>query len=168
MFGLRMRPAPAAVAAGRASVVVPQPVETVFDFVARDFFANYQRWCTQVVELEPRGPVPVRPGVKARQVTLERGMRSETTFAVTEVEPRHRLVLEGDSAHFRSTYQFEKRSETETQVNFCFEMCDLDLSMRPFAKLIATALQEGAEQTVENIRTLLAEDAPRAERARAS
>lgn len=168
MFGLRMRAPPVAVATGKASAVVPQPVDAVFDFVARDFFANYQRWCTQVVELEPAAPTPVRPGVKARQVTLERGMRSETTFAVAEMEPPRRFVLEGVSAHFRSTYLFEKRSESETEVDFCFEVRDLDLSLRPFAKLIAMALQDGAEQTVENIRSLLAEGARRAETARAS
>jgi hypothetical protein len=168
MFGLRMREAPAALAAGRASAVVPQPVDVVFDFVARDFFANYQRWCTQVVELEPKGPTPARPGVRARQVTLVRGMRSETTFAVAEVARPHRFVLEGVSEQFRSTYQFEMRSETETEINFSFEMRELDLPMRPFAKLFDMALQEGAEQTVENIRSLLAEGAPYAETARAS
>ncbi|MGJ0509766.1 MAG: SRPBCC family protein [Methylocystis sp.] len=167
MFGLRMNAAPSAAAAGMASAVVPQPVDAVFDFVARDFFANYQRWSTQVVELEPKGPTPVRPGVKAKQVTLERGMRSETTFAVAEVEPPRRLVLEGVSERFRSTYEFERRSDSETEVTFRMEMRELDLSMRPFAKLIGTALQEGAEQTVENIRSLLAEGAPCTERARA-
>jgi hypothetical protein len=167
MFGLRMSAAAAPAARGTASVVVPQPVDAVFDFVARDFFANYQRWCTQVVELEPKGPTPVRPGVTARQVTLERGMRSETTFTVADVERPRRLVLEGVSERFRSTYQFEKRSCGETEIKFCFEMRELDLSMRPFAKLIGMALQEGAEQAVENIKTLLAEDAPYVEPARA-
>lgn len=162
MFGLRMPAAPAVA----ASAVAPQAVETVFDFVARDFFTNYPRWCTQVVELEPAGSAPVRPGVMARQVTLDHGMRSETTFAVTEVEAPRRLVLEGVSEPFRSTYEFERRSETETEVTFRFEMLELDLSMRPFAKLIGNALQEGAEQTVENIQALLAEKgAPRAQRA---
>lgn len=168
MFGFKMRPAPAAAATGLASAVVPQPVENVFDFVARDFFSNYQRWCTQVVELEPKGPIPVRPGVKARQVTLERGMRSESTFAVAEVEAPRRLVLEGISEPFRSTYEFERRSDGETEVTFRFEMRDLDLSMLPFAKLIGTALQDGAEQTVSNLKSLLSESAPRAQRARAS
>jgi len=54
MFGLRIPAAPAAT----ASAVVPQAVETVLDVVARDFFANYQRWCTQDVELEPAESEP--------------------------------------------------------------------------------------------------------------
>jgi len=47
-------------------------------------------------------------------------------------------------------------------------MRELDLSMRPFAKLIRMALQEGAEQTVENLKSLLEDGAGYARPARAS
>jgi hypothetical protein len=166
MLGLKLAAASAAVK-GAASAVVPQDADAVHDFIARDFFSNYQRWSPQVVELEPRGPVPVRPGVTARQVTLDRGMRSESTFEVVQVD-ESRLVLEGRSEPFRSTYQFERIAGGETALSFEFEMRELDLSMRPFAKLIRMALQEGAEQTVENLKSLLEDGAGYARPARAS
>jgi hypothetical protein len=112
-----------------------------------------------VVELEPKGGTPVRPGVRGRQVTLDRGMRSEATFEVSAVEPPRRLVIDGLSEPFRSTYRFQRTAAHETEITFEFEMRELDLSMRPFAKLIRMALQEGAEQTIENLKTLL-EDSP--------
>ncbi|KAF0208547.1 MAG: polyketide [Methylocystaceae bacterium] len=68
-------PRPPAVG-GVARTVISQPRDFAFDFVARDFFKNYQRWCPQVVELEPNGSAPVRVGMTARQVTMERGIRS--------------------------------------------------------------------------------------------
>lgn len=164
MFGLGTAPP----VKGSASVAVTQTVDTVYEFVVRDFFSNYQKWAPQVVELEPKGPTPVRPGVRARQVTLDRGMRSESTFEVSEVEPPRRLVIKGVSESFRSTYQFESRSEEETEVTFEFEMRELDLSMRPFAKLIRMTLQDGAEQTIANLKILLEKSPACAKRARVS
>lgn len=168
MFGLHLGASSQVSVKGTASAVVSQTLEGVYAFVARDFFSNYPRWAPQVVELEPRGPIPVRPGVKARQVTLDRGIRCETAFEVAAVEPPQRLVLEGVSEPFRSTYQFTSATPEETEISFEFEMRELELSMRPFAKLIRAALQEGAEQTIENLKTLLENGPPQAQPARAS
>ena len=38
---------------GKASAVVVKPVEKVFQFIGEDFFKNYPRWSTEVVELKP-------------------------------------------------------------------------------------------------------------------
>jgi hypothetical protein len=101
-------------------------------------------------------------------VTLDRGIRSETTFEIREVEPPGRFVLEGLSEPFRSTYHFESAPDGATGITFDFEMRELELSMRPFAKLIRAALQDGAEQTVENLKSLLEGGALSPEQARAS
>jgi hypothetical protein len=168
MLGFARSATSTAAVKGSASATIARTVDSVFDFVARDFFSNYRRWCPQVVELEPSGPIPLRAGMKARQVTLDRGIRSESTFEVAEVEPPARLVLEGVSEPFRSTYCFESAPAGETGIVFEFEMRELELAMRPFAKLIRAALQDGAEQTVENLKSLLESDPLGAEQARAS
>jgi hypothetical protein len=168
MLGFNFPTAQSAAVKGAATAVIPQKIDAVYDFVARNFFSNYQRWAPQVVELEPSGPTPIREGIKARQVTLDRGIRCESTFEVSKVEPPRRLVLEGVSDSFRSSYQFEPAVPEGTSLTFEFEMRELDLSMRPFVKLIRTALQEGAEQTIENLKALLESEPPCAERARAS
>lgn len=159
MFGIKLQSSPGAAVKGSATAIVSQTVDAVFEFVARDFFANYQRWAPQVVELEPSGKTPVEPGLKARQVTLDHGIRSESTFEVAQIEPPRQLVLEGLSESFRSSYRFESASPERTSLTFDFEMRELDLSMRPFAKLIRIALQEGAEQTIENLKSLLEDGA---------
>ena len=160
MLGLNLAPRVSAAVSGSATAVVARAVDVVYDFVARDFFANYQRWCPQVVELEPNECTPMSPGLMARQVTLDRGIRSESTFEIVEVNEGRRLALEGRSEPFRSSYNFENSPIESTTLTFQFELLDLELSMRPFAKLIRAAIQEGAEQTVENIKRILESGAP--------
>ena len=67
----------------KAQAVVQCPVGSAFDFVGHGFFRNYASWCPQVIELEPLSDGPVRSGVTARQVTLDQGIRNETTFEIT-------------------------------------------------------------------------------------
>lgn len=159
MLGLNLhlpKPGASPRVGGASKVRISRPVEFAFDFIARDFFKNYRRWCPQVVELEPRdGPVSV--GVKARQVTLDRGIRSESTFEVSALDPGRRFEIAGLSEPFQSSYEFE-HDDDGTALTFKFELREVELSMRPFVKLIRSALQDGAEQTVENLKHLL-EDA---------
>lgn len=152
---------------GFARIVMSSPRDDAFNFVARDFFANYPRWCPQVVDLEPSESAPARVGVTARQVTMERGIRSESTFAIVALERPRLLALEGISEPFSSSYEFECEPDG-TMLTFAFELREIELSMRPFVKLIRAALQDGAEQVVENIRALLEAGVPSAETAGAS
>jgi hypothetical protein len=97
-----------------------------------------------------------------RQVTRDRGIDSESTFVVTDFAPPQRLEIQGKSEPFRTAYEFAKETDASTRVAFTFELKELDLVMRPFQKLIRTALQEGPVQTVENIKRLVEGGAPQA------
>ncbi len=141
--------------AGAAEGVVNCPVASAFAYVGHGFFENYRKWCPQVVELEPLSEGPVGAGCRARQVTLDRGIRSESTFAISDFEPPRRLEIKGQSEPFRSVYEFVQEGEAATRVSFTFELEEIDLVMRPFQKLIRAALQDGATQTIENLKRLL-------------
>jgi signal transduction histidine kinase len=138
-----------------ARALVRCPIESVFDFVGHDFFQNYTRWCPQVIELEPLSDGPVRAGVTARQITLDRGIRSESTFEITTFGPPKLLGLKGLSETFKSSYEFEEQTATSTQMVFSFELEERELFMRPFKNLIRTTLQEGAQRTIETLKQLL-------------
>lgn len=140
---------------------VDNDVEAAYDFVAKGFVSNYQRWCPNVAELEVYG-AQAQVGVTVRQVTQERGMRSEWTFRIGDACPPSRFVLEGVSDPIRLIYEFDEIPERRTRVLLRFELNEIELSMRPFAKLIRATLQNGAEQTLQNLKRLL-----EAERARA-
>jgi hypothetical protein len=141
--------------AGRAEDIVNCPVASAFDYVGYGFFKNYRKWCPQVIELEPRSGDAIQVGSIARQVTLDRGIRSESTFEVTDFAPPRRLEIKGVSEPFRSAYEFAEETDASTRLSFTFELLELDLVMRPFQKLIRVALEDGAKQTIENLKGLL-------------
>jgi light-regulated signal transduction histidine kinase (bacteriophytochrome) len=140
---------------GSAQAVVRCPIGSVFDFVGHGFFQNYPKWSPQVIELEPLLDEPVCAGVKVRQITLDRGIRAESTFEITTFNPPRLLGLKGLSEPFKSFYEFEEKTGVTTQLGFRFELEKRDLFMRPFESLIRASLQEGAQRTVENLKQLL-------------
>jgi hypothetical protein len=140
---------------GQACAIVGCPIKLAFDYIGYGFFEHYRHWCAQVVELEVITDGPVGPDVMARQVTLDRGIETESTFKVAEFRPPALIELAGVSDPSRSVYALEEAGAALTQLIFTFELLELELFMRPFEKLVRTALQEGAQQTVDNLKLLL-------------
>jgi len=138
----------------QASTLIAKPANQVFDFIAVDFFRNYQRWSPEVVSLEPESQGPVRVGTTCRQVRIDQGRRTESTFRVSGFEPAKRVDFEGTSNPFRVSYRLDPIAD-ETRLTFTFELSRLEFFMRPFEKLIRIALQEGAERVVRNIKNLI-------------
>lgn len=87
----------------------------------------------------------------------------QTNLEVSRFEPTEIFEISGTSEPFRSSYEF-KEEDGATRIVFTFELKEIELVMRPFQKLIRTALQEGAIQTIENIRQLLEEAVAETER----
>ena len=146
---------------GAAEDVISCAQGKAFDFIGFGFFENYPKWCPQVVELEPLSPEPFEAGPMARQVTLERGIKTESTFRISAFRPLGLITIAGVSERFHSSYALEPADDERTRIAFSFELEELDLAMRPFQKLIRAAIQEGAAQTVENLKTLLENSAAR-------
>ncbi len=138
-----------------ARTVAECPLGSSFEFVGHGFFQNYARWSPQVVELQPLSEGPMREGVTARQVMLDRGVRTESTFEIAQFGPPQLLGIKGISEPFRSLYEFEAATRGATQIAFSFEVEENDPFMLPFGALFRAALQEGAQRTVENIKQLL-------------
>lgn len=141
----------------KASTVIRKPVEDVFSFIGDEFFDNYPKWSPEVVELKPLSGGSVRIGALARQVRVDHGHRSESTFKVTDLQPNKRIAFSGVSNAYRCTYDLEKTdlSGPSTRVAFTFELPELEMFMRPFEKLIRVAVQDGAERTVQNLKGLI-------------
>jgi hypothetical protein len=143
-------------ATGTASIVINQPVDKVFNFIAVDFFENYPRWSPEVQELEMLSPPPLRLNSLVRQVRIDQGQRSETTFKITACKTGEKLVFEGVSNAYRCSYDFASiKPSANTQLTFTFELLKLELFMLPFEKLISIAVQDGAKRTVRNLKNLI-------------
>lgn len=140
----------------QVSAEIERPVATVFQFVAVEFFDNYPRWSPEVRELEPLDGDAVQAGMRARQVRVDRGRRSETVFHVTDLEPCRRIRFEGiDRPAFAIEYGFEPLGPARCRLDFTFELQRLEMYMRPFERLIRRAVQDGSENAVTNIKRLI-------------
>lgn len=141
---------------GQSSIDIERPVATVYDFVIVRFFENYPRWSPEVRELELLNNDRVEQGTRGRQVRVDRGRRSETVFEITRLEPERAADFDGDrEARFALRYRFEAPAEAHCRLHLEFELKRVELFMRPFEKLIRTAIQDGTDRTVRNIKTLV-------------
>ncbi len=141
--------------AGKASTVIQSPDDKLFNFIGHELLTNYPRWSPEVKELEKLTDSPLGLGTLCRQVRVDQGNRSESTFKIAIFEPNKQICFNGVSNPFRCDSSLESKNQESTQINFTFELLSLELHMRPFEKLIRIAVQDGAERTVRNIKRLI-------------
>lgn len=141
---------------GEASLDFDQPVEQVFAVIGEKFFENYPKWALEVSEFEPLDGPEVFVGARARQIRNDNGTEVISVFEVTEYEPVNKLIVQGVHAPYKQSYLLTAETDQHpTRLTFRFELLDLEVFMRPFEKLIRYAIEEGAENTVNNIKNLL-------------
>ena len=141
---------------GKADIKVQSTCKEVFSFVGANFIKNYPKWSPEVVDLESLTDGAVKVGTMCRQVRIDQGRRSESTFKVTIFQPGKRICFEGVSNPYRCDYVLETdKAKSASQIHFTFELLSLEVFMRPFEKLIRMAVQEGTEKTVRNIKKLV-------------
>lgn len=148
----------------QASIVIARPPEAIYAFIADDFARNYKRWSPEVQRLEMLTTGPLRVGSQVRQVRVDQGRRSETTFRVRTLERPRRVCFVETRDQFRVDYGLEpvqdKANGDCSRLTFGFQLSRIELYMRPFEKLIRSAVQEGANRTVDNIKRLVEAEVP--------
>jgi hypothetical protein len=138
----------------QASIDIERAAECVYRFIAVDFARNYPRWSPEVKQLRVVSSGPLRVGSTARQVRVDQGRRTESTFKITQMRPHERLTFHGTNFPFVVDYRFDG-GDANTRLTFTFELRRLDLMLRPFEKLIRVAVQDGAERTVRSLKRLI-------------
>ncbi len=134
--------------------LIHRRIDDVYQFVAVDFFQNYQKWSPEVRELEQTTDGAMRVGVTGRQVRFDHGYRSEASFLVTQMTSLKELRFTSmTKPDFEVCYGFEP-SDKDTVVSFEFKL-RLPLPMLPFRHRIAQIVKQGGSRVVSNIRTLL-------------
>lgn len=140
---------------GKASAIIQSPTDKLFNFIGNDLLINYPRWSPEVKELEKITDGPVKLGTVCRQVRIDQGNRSESTFKVKFFDIGARVCFEGVSNPYRCDYVIEPVNASDSRIIFVFELLSLDLHVRPFEKLVRIAVQDGTERTVKNIKKLI-------------
>lgn len=140
---------------GKANTIIQTPSDKLFNFIGNDLLINYPRWSPEVKELEKITDGPIRLGTVCRQVRIDQGNRSESTFKVKVFDAGARICFEGVSNPYRCDYVIEPINASDSRITFIFELLSLDLHVRPFEKLVRIAVQDGADRTVKNIKKLI-------------
>jgi hypothetical protein len=148
------------VVSAQASILIERSAEQVFGFIADDFAHNYRRWSPEVQRLEVLTPGRLRVGSRARQVRVDQGRRTDTTFRVVRLERPQRVCFAESRDQFRIEYRLEPLGGSDgradlTRLTFAFQLTRIEIYMRPFEKLIRAAVQDGAERVVRNIKGLV-------------
>ncbi|WP_333874507.1 SRPBCC family protein [Methylobacter sp.] len=142
---------------GEASIEIDKPIHDVFSYIGEHFFDNYPKWSVEVVEFEPLDGKDVFIGSKAKQIRKDNGTKVESVFEITDYQPCIKLIFKGLTEPYKHSYLLESCEQTQsTRLTFRFDLLEVEVFMRPFAKLIRSAIEDGAENTVENIKSLIA------------
>ena len=145
--------------AGEASIEINKSIHEAFSFIGEHFYENYPKWALEVVELEPLDGIKVFVGAKAKQVREDSGTKTESIFEITDYQPAIKFIFKGLTEPYTHSYLLESSEEKQsTRLTFRFELAEIEVFMRPFQKLIRSAIEEGAENTVENIKNLIVSD----------
>ena len=99
--------------------------------------------------------VPIKHGSKVRQVRIENEEEITSVFEITHLTPTDLLSLQGIDMPYRQTYQIEAIGPHQSTITFRFELLEVELFMRPFVKLIRSAIEEGVESTTQTLQELL-------------
>jgi hypothetical protein len=144
---------------GEASIDIYKPAHDVFSYIGENFFDNYPKWAVEVVEFEPLSGSDVFVGATAKQIRKDNGAEVESIFQITDYQPDFKLIFQGLTAPYKHSYLLESSDEDQlTRLTFRFELLELEVFMRPFEKLIRSAIEDGTENTVENIKNLITAD----------
>jgi len=79
----------------RAEIEVPRPIEEVFRYLAE--FENAADWDPGIVSARKLDDGPVRQGTRFEVVSRFLGRDVRLVYAVTQLDPPSRLVLEGEA-----------------------------------------------------------------------
>ena len=144
---------------GEASISIQKSIADVFHFIGVCFYENYPKWAPEVLEIEPLDGKDVYVGAKTKQVREDQGSTTESIFEFTEYEPIVKINFKGLDQPYSHSYLLEPiEGNQTTKLTFKFELLEIDVFMRPFQKLIRASIEDGAENTVENIRNLMIAD----------
>ena len=145
--------------AGEANIEINRSINDVFYYIGEHFYDNYPKWALEVVEFEPLDGNHVFVGAKAKQIREDNGTKVESIFEITHYQPSMTLIFKGINEPYIHSYLLESNGEKQcTRLTFRFELTEIDVFMRPFQKLIRSAIEDGAENTVENIKNLIVAD----------
>lgn len=143
------------VAEAEDRIIIDKSLDEVFEFVAVNFMEKYPKWSPEIKEIQALTEGPMKTGYRFKQVREENDEPIESVLTVSQFQPKTHFSYQSVTEPIAGYYYFEKHNDNKTKLTYKFKLTEIELSMRPFVKLIKTAISEGVTQSLQNIKRLL-------------
>jgi hypothetical protein len=102
-----------------ATVRVAVPAPAAFDVIGTHVYENHPQWESEVLEIRPLEPGPIRVGSRAVMVRKAFPRPREVEYSVTELVPGRRIAFDHpDSAmHFRLSFDVRPEGSEASRVD---------------------------------------------------
>lgn len=137
------------------NIIIDKSLDEVFEFVAVNFMTKYPQWSPEIKKIQTLTEGPMKTGYKFKQVREENNELIESVLTISQFQPKTHFSYQSVTEPITGYYYFEKHNGNKTKLTFKFKLSDIELSMRPFVKLIKTAISEGVTQSLKNIKQLI-------------
>lgn len=139
-----------------ASIEIEADIQQVFRFIATDFEKNYPKWSQEIEKVEKISSGPIALNSELLLYRREVGQTIKSRIRVVDFRKNDVFTLESISEPYLMSYAFvSNQDDCNTTLKFTFHLKKIELIMRPFVKLIRTALRDGAVQSLNNVRSLV-------------
>jgi len=136
-------------------LIINKSQDQVFEFVADNFPNEYPNWAPEINKTQSLTNGIMKMGYKLKQIRKENDELLESVLTITQYQPKTYFSYESMSDPTVSYFQFENYNDCKTELTYRFRLNDIELSMRPFGKLIKAAILDGVTQSLNNIKCLL-------------
>ena len=135
--------------------VTTKTPDEAFAFIAKDFFANHQKWDPDLMSNVKTSNGPIGVGTTGRAVTKFAGKQT-ADFEVTEFKPnkQFKFVNTSGTVNLERSYSFKPAKNGGTDINFIFDMSPKPWLMKPIFPIIEAVTRKKVHQNIKILESL--------------
>ncbi len=136
--------------------VTTKTPDEAFAFIAKNFFANHQKWDPDLLSNVKTSDGPIGVGTTGRAVTKFAGKQT-ADFEVTQFEPNKSFVFVNTSGAvaLERSYFFKPSKSGGTDINFIFDMKPKRLDTKLAFPILSAITRKKVSKNIETLKSLL-------------
>ena len=136
--------------------VTTKTPDEAFGFIAKDFFANHQKWDPDLLSNVKTSDGPIGVGTTGRAVTKFAGKQT-ADFEVTRFEPNKSFVFVNTSGAvaLERSYFLKPNKSGGTDINFLFDMNPKRLDTKLVFPILSAITRKKVSKNIETLKSLL-------------
>ena len=140
----------------QVGVEINAPASRIFTWLADNFTTSYPIWAADVESIEPLSGSTVEPGSTFRLNRIVDGSIEPHVIRITEFIRDARLAWECPDKSYSCSFTLSATENPRTTLlSFNYTLQEVELFMRPFAKLIKNAIHDGVSHVTTSIQDFI-------------